>query len=73
MKPLWVLFASPILAVSLSVHPVSAGPLGTAFSFQGQILKSGVPVTGTVNLQFTLFNAANGGTLTSTVVRTLLP
>jgi len=61
MKPLWVLFASPILAVSLSVHPVSAGPLGTAFSFQGQILKSGVPVTGTVNLQFTLFNAANGG------------
>src|SRR5262249_27041547 len=61
MKPLLVLFAFPALAASFAVPAAGAAPLGTAFAFQGQILSSGVPVTGTVNLQFTLYNAANGG------------
>ncbi len=33
----------------------------TAFSYQGQLAGNGVPVSGTYNLTFSLFNAASGG------------
>jgi trimeric autotransporter adhesin len=34
----------------------------TAFTYQGQVTSSGVPVSGTYNLTFSLLNAASGGT-----------
>ena len=35
--------------------------MGTAFTYQGQLRKSGAPVTGSCNFQFSLFDAASGG------------
>ena len=40
---------------------VAAAPLGTAFTYQGQLRQAGVPVNGTCDLQFSLFDAASGG------------
>ena len=40
---------------------VLAAPFGTAFTYQGQLRQAGVPVNGTCDLQFTLFDAATGG------------
>jgi hypothetical protein len=37
-------------------------PLGTAFTYQGQLKQSGNPVNGTCDFQFGLWNAASGGT-----------
>jgi len=36
--------------------------LGTAFTYQGQLRKSGAPVNGMCNFQFSLYNALSGGT-----------
>jgi hypothetical protein len=35
--------------------------MGTAFTYQGQLRKSGAPVNGTCNFQFSLFDALSGG------------
>jgi len=35
--------------------------MGTAFTYQGQLRKSGAPVTAMCNFQFSLFDAASGG------------
>jgi len=40
----------------------SADPLTTAFTYQGQLKKAGVPVTGTVGGVFRLYDADTGGT-----------
>lgn len=37
-------------------------PVGTAFTYQGQLKKDGSPVNDTCNLQFLLFDAASDGT-----------
>lgn len=47
-----VLFALPSLAA----------PLGTAFTYQGQLSKNSTPYTGTADFVFTLADAATGGT-----------
>jgi hypothetical protein len=36
-------------------------PLGNAFTYQGQLLMGGVPVTGVCDLQFSLWDAPTGG------------
>ena len=36
--------------------------LGTGFTYQGQISKDGSPITGTCDLQFSLWNALSSGT-----------
>lgn len=52
-----------VLAVlMLSAGPTWAQPLGTAFSYQGELQSGGQPVTGVHDLEFRLFNAAAGGT-----------
>src|SRR5689334_3329875 len=37
-------------------------PLGTGFTYQGQLKKNGSPVNGTVNLRFGLWDNAGSGT-----------
>ncbi len=44
------------LASALLASHALAAPVGTAFTYQGQVLKNGTPATGTYNLQFKLFN-----------------
>jgi hypothetical protein len=54
-----------VAALLLVGHaPVHAqGPVGTAFTYQGQLKEAGVPVTGEADFQFYLFDAASGGNL----------
>src|SRR5690349_18657165 len=54
-----------ILCVSaLAILPATlrSAPLGSGFTYQGQIVQNGAPVTGTVTLRFSLWDAASGGT-----------
>ena len=53
------LFLAALFAVSLQPEIVHAQT--TAFSYQGQLASNGVPVSGTYNLTFSLYNAASGG------------
>jgi len=48
-----------ILAVSLAF---AQAPLGTAFTYQGQLKSEGQPYTGTCDFQFGLYNVLTGGT-----------
>lgn len=43
-----------------------ADPLGTSFTYQGQLKKDGVPVNNECNLTFDLYDAAEGGILLGT-------
>ena len=64
MKPTNVTLAASLLALATKL--ALAGPVGTAFTWQGQIHDSGQPATGTYDLRFTLFDAAGGGTALGT-------
>jgi len=44
--------------------------LGTAFTYQGQLKSGGNPVNGTCDFQFTLYDAASGGTSLGTQTKT---
>jgi hypothetical protein len=50
-----------------------AGPIGTAFSYQGLLKKGGAPFTGNCDMQFKLYDAAIGGNLLGTVTPLPLP
>ena len=39
----------------------AAEPLGTAFTYQGQLRQEGIPLNGACDLQFSLWDAAAGG------------
>ncbi len=47
---------------------VAAGPLGTTFTYQGILADAGSPVSGVVDLRFTLWDAASGGAQVGTAV-----
>jgi len=53
--PSLVVFAVCIVSVAV------AAPLGTAFTYQGQLKQEGVPVGGSFDFEFKLFDAAAGG------------
>ena len=42
-------------------YPVLAAPLGSAFTYQGQLLENGGPASGIYDLRFTIYDAPNGG------------
>jgi hypothetical protein len=41
--------------------PVFAAPMGTAFTYQGQLQRSGAPASGSFDFRFKLFDASSGG------------
>ena len=61
-----VLVATVMLAQAQEPLPegqnASLEALGTGFTYQGRLLQSGNPLSGTCDLQFTLWDAQTGGT-----------
>ena len=57
----------PLFAACLGVAPLAlADPVGSAFTWQGQISGSGQPAHGIFDLKFVLYDAASGGTALGT-------
>jgi hypothetical protein len=54
----WVLAVSGLLALC---GVAGAGPVGSAFTYQGQLNVSGAPATGSYDIRFGVFGAASGG------------
>ena len=59
MRVRWMFGSVLVLAMTASLRGET--PLGTGFTFQGQLKEGGVPLDGTVDLQFTLWDAAGSG------------
>lgn len=60
-----------LLSVILMIGSVQAAPLGTAFTYQGQLQKNGSPYNGTCSFQFSLWDAVSGGSqIGSTLTQT---
>jgi hypothetical protein len=58
----WLRFLSILLFLCLfAVRAPAQTPLGTAFTYQGQLQNTGAPENGSCDLQFKLFDAATGG------------
>lgn len=53
--------AVSLVVLSVIVASASATPLSTAFTYQGQLMKSGAPYTGSADGSFRLYDAASGG------------
>ena len=56
-----------LLALTAGLAQAGA-PLGTAFTYQGQLKKNGASVSGTCDFQFKLFDAASAGTQVGSAV-----
>src|SRR3989304_1874395 len=50
-----------VVALTPAAAPLAAAPLGTAFTYQGQLKEDGVPIDGTAHLRFSLWDAAGNG------------
>lgn len=55
-------WGSAVVGVACLVGSAAAQPLSTSFTYQGELRDAGLPVTGTYDLRFRLFDAASGGT-----------
>ena len=58
-----ILAAAGALTSAALVAPraVAGDPVTAAFTYQGELIQSGLPVTGLADFQFTLFDSATGG------------
>src|SRR5262249_42323943 len=54
-------FAFVVIAATTSLAALAATPLGTAFTYQGQLKQNGAPVNGLLSMSFSLFDAQSGG------------
>lgn len=59
--------ACTLIAGSISSVRAQA-PTDTTFTYQGRLVSSGVPHTGTADVRFSLYDAANGGTLIGSAI-----
>lgn len=64
-RALFILLA---LLGALAHGPAGATALPAAFTYQGRLLAGGAPVTGTYDMQFTLYDAQSGGAVIGMVV-----
>ena len=61
MKPVRAAFTTAVLVFGLAIGTAAAEPAGTGFTYQGQLKEAGVPVSGTCDFEFTLWDAWSGG------------
>lgn len=61
------LFAVLLGASLLAIRDTHAAPLGTAFTYQGQLKQEGVPIDSLVDFEFTLWGAETGGLMIGAV------
>lgn len=54
-------FVSCIGALALASASIAGTPLGTGFTYQGQLKQSGSPFTGSASMTFSLYDAGVGG------------
>ena len=60
-----------VSALRARVYSLPAGrradPLGSGFTYQGQLVQNGTPADGSFDFRFSLYSAANGGTAIDTI------
>jgi hypothetical protein len=61
-----ILTVALVLFLFFPLVEAEAAPVSNAFSYQGQLVLDGVPVTGQADLQFFLYDAGTAGTLVAT-------
>ena len=59
-RQIWIVLTA-IVFLSFSTLAQAATPLGPGFTYQGRYEQDGAPLTGTVNLRFSLWDAEEGG------------
>jgi hypothetical protein len=60
-----------LAALHLLTGVAAAQPVGSAFTYQGELRSSGAPLSGPVDLQFRLFDAQTGGSTVAPLVERL--
>ena len=57
-----VRFVAAVMALLVSMTTATAvEPMGTAFTYQGHLVTGGIPVTDVCSFEFSLWDAASGG------------
>ncbi len=56
-----IALAAASLFIAAIALPAHSAPLGADFTYQGRLNQSGMPLNGTADFQFRLFDAASGG------------